>query len=649
MSTALLKYRGWPSAVLLAAICWLLAVSAVRDKSNTFDEIAHLTAGYSYWVTNTFTLHTANGNLPQRLAALPALGRGYRFVPAHDPALLDGDIWAVGKRFFFELGNPLADMLLRSRALMGLTCPVLVLLVFCWSRSLWGVPGALVSAALTAFCPTVLANAPLVTSDAVAAIFFLLTTALLWRLLHRITPGSLCAASLGMGCLALSKMSAPLIAPVAGMLLCLRLLRRAPLTVRMFGRGRRISGRLRQAAVMACALAAAGLASVVMIWAAFGFTTEQTMPRHVWEAIAGQQEPGPRLAAWAKEKKLLPEPYLYGLAFVLVFAERRAAFLDGQYSTEGWRSFFPRTFLLKTPLPVFAAIALAVGLAIAGLRGSARGGHAGRILYRTAPLLSFLLVYCGTAIASHLNIGHRHLLPVYPALYILAGSAGLAFAAREKVKKWCVPVLLGLLAMDSALAWPNYIAYFNMVGGGPSRAYEHLVDSSLDWGQELDNLKRWLSEAGFDRPGAPPVYISYFGTASIPYLNIRAVLLPCFFDQSAERYSAEKLRAGVYCISASMLQGVFIPHAPGPVWTGDYEKNYRLLKTALERQHSYPADLSRNGFASMGQVQAFRQLQLAKLCAYLRKRKPDHHINYAILVYYLNDEEIDRALAPTEP
>ena len=74
LARALVGRNGWPVALVLAGACWLLAVTAISGKTNTFDEIAHLTAGYGYWTAGTYHLNPENGNLPQRLAALPLLG-----------------------------------------------------------------------------------------------------------------------------------------------------------------------------------------------------------------------------------------------------------------------------------------------------------------------------------------------------------------------------------------------------------------------------------------------------------------------------------------------------------------------------------------------------------------------------------------------
>jgi hypothetical protein len=519
------------------------------------------------------------------------------------------------------------------------------------------VRGALVSAVFTAFCPTLLANAPLVTADATAAFFFLLAVATAWKMLHRVSASTVLAASAAIGCLALSKMAAPLIIPVLVALCIVRIIFGPPLDIVFFRKKYRLRSRLQQLSVLACSVCIVCSLAVLIIWAAFGFTCKSGQSQNLWQEIAARQEIAPRLAAWAREQKLLPEPYLYGFAYAMIMSQRRAAFLNGKYSTEGWPYFFAYSFLVKTPPSVFLMVMIATLVAARACCQSLKPGRCARIkklAYKIVPLLFFILFYGAAALTSHLNIGHRHILPLYPALYILAGVAGWWSRSGKRPLRWAIPVILCLLIAEILIAWPNYIAYFNVVQGGPRQAYKHLVDSSLDWGQDLYGLKKWLVDTGLNQPGAPAVYVSYFGTASIKYAGIAARLLPGFFDQDDQADPLPLLGPGVYCISATMLQCISIANTPGPVWNESYERLYGNLKSTIEQHMTAdarsPLSLG-SGFkhTDIGVPQevlkAFRQVRFARLCAYLRQREPDHQIGYSILVFYLNQKDIDEALS----
>ena len=204
--------------------------------------------------------------------------------------------------------------------------------------------------------------------------------------------------------------------------------------------------------------------------------------------------------------------------------------------------------------------------------------------YRTAPLWVLFVVYWSFAIPSHLNIGHRHILPTYPPMLMLAGGswfwlAGLqrliASAARRGLHAWLaarrwpalaclVLVSIGLFAAESLWRWPNYLAYFNQLVGGPSHAYRHLVDSSLDWGQELPALKQWLAEKKLDGSSNENTYLSYFGIGSPAYYGIPRRRF-CRAIPGARRSGfPEPLKAGTYCISATMLQNLYMTVFRGP-------------------------------------------------------------------------------------
>jgi hypothetical protein len=379
---------------------------------------------------------------------------------------------------------------------------------------------------------------------------------------------------------------------------------------------------------------------------------------------------------WARHYHLLPESYLYGHAFVFHDAQMRVAFLNGDRQLTGWWWFFPYCLAVKTPLALFGLLILAAGAVIwrwrrggaaaasAGERGPAltpalSHGERGRTwwaklrggVYGAAPLWVLLVIYWAVSLASHLNIGQRHILPTYPAMFILAGGAGYWLADR----RW--PAIIALVALVAwfvgASLWvrPHYLAYFNELIG-PRNAYKHLVDSSLDWGQDLPGLKKYLVDHGLDPPGKTKVYLSYFGTANLEYHQVHAQVLECFFGipdpQDALRI-ADAPTGGCYCISATMLQAPYL-HFPG-VWNRDYEGAYQQLShnfDQLRRQMGDPAQAEDIRTRLRTQLiwanMCYRDLCLGRLCAYLRHREPDDEVGYSILIYNLSDGEVAKAL-----
>jgi hypothetical protein len=364
----------------------------------------------------------------------------------------------------------------------------------------------------------------------------------------------------------------------------------------------------------------------------------------------------------ANDYRLLPEPYLHGFAYVMRMSQTRSAFFNGEYSTEGWKLFFPYCLMVKTPLAVFVVL-LAGGLAAAvKWKGSYPAPRrrpadiwrrARRGLYRTAPLWVFLAVYWSVAIFTHLNIGHRHILPTYPIMFILCGAAGYWFQRRYKVVALCVALALAELVIESVGIYPNYLAYFNQLAGGPRHGYQHLVDSSLDWGQDLPGLKRWLSQRQDPARKGKSVYLSYFGTGSPEFYGLDVLRLPGYMDW--RKPIVQGLDPGTYCISATMLQNVYLP--PTGPWNAEYERQYqeaRQVAAELSRQRQRnPAAFARmlnDPQATEMRAQwnrtlaTFDRYRLARLCAFLRRREPDDSVGYSILVYNLTADDLNRAL-----
>jgi hypothetical protein len=269
-----------------------------------------------------------------------------------------------------------------------------------------------------------------------------------------------------------------------------------------------------------------------------------------------------RLILLAQRFHLLPEAYLDGFA-QLPQATHRTSFLRGEYSRDGFWSYFLWTFLLKTPLVTLAAIALAVALAVRRKDPWVR--------------LAFLLVpvgvFFGACVLSRLNIGHRHLLPVYPFLFVFCASLALEW------KKWKLPtrcgtavVALAGIAVSAvivfappskpAVVFPHYLAYFNELAGGPRNGYRHLVDSNLDWGQDLKNLKRWLDQRGITEA----INLCYFGVSDARRYQIPHVNLPGTFD-TAPSVPFEQARVpGYLALSATHLQGLYFSSEGRAAW-----------------------------------------------------------------------------------
>ena len=639
--------RTLPPAVVttlvtvLLALQWWLGVSATRQINTTADEIAHVAGGFSYWKFTDYRLQPENGNLPQRLAALPWVAANAHFDTTDAKSWGNSNVWILSHRFFYESGNNTDYLLLLSRSLLALMGVALGWLIFAWSRSFWGDAGGLVSLGLYVFCPSFLAHSPLVTSDVTMAFFLLLTTAAFWRQSHVLSWGTWAGSAFALGFACVAKFSCVLLGPILGLLIVVRMLSGQPLELNLGRNPRALRGWPKLTALLLSSFGQIAVAWLV-IWAFFGFrfsAFSSHLPKAeqffwAWEIVLPSAGFMRTVLETGREWRILPEAYLQGFAFVLHGSAERGAFLNGEYSGTGWIHFFPYAFLVKTPFSQLIAFALAGIVIVRELWGHRRArslrAWAGKWGYRFSPLLALFTVYWIFSLLSHLNIGHRHILPIYPPLFILAGL--LARPAATRALRLAGAALVVGVLVESMLIRPHYLAYFNRIAGGPAQGYRHLIDSSLDWGQDLPELSAWLRRSA--QPGEP-VYVSYFGSGDTKYEGIQArELAPIYnFDKPRQWF---ELGPGLYCIGATMLQDVYSGWR-GP-WTLEKERSYLALRGQVANAPvaRTPEELRKRS----ERLYALDRLRFARLCQYLRLREPDASIGYSILVYRLNADEI---------
>jgi 4-amino-4-deoxy-L-arabinose transferase-like glycosyltransferase len=636
-----------PSRPRLPAICAILALlalhailalSSTQQRGVTVDEIFHVTGGYFFNQFADYRIHPENGVLPQRLHGLPAWLAG-----AQPPPLADNvhwrtsDLHVVSHQFFFESGHDHWPLLLRARALNLLFSLGVCLLVFFWALRLAGPIAGFVALALAAFSPTLLAHGPLATTDAAAALLLSASAGAFWQHLRHGGGRRLALSAAVFGIACVSKFSAVLLLPVFGVLLLVHLAA--------------TPGPQRRLGALAASLALHGAAAIFTIWACYGFRHSAFAPGvpaadHLivtWDWIATHAGWQGDIVGWINRHHLLPEPFLFGYLHTYVSSLSRASFLAGEYSTTGWTSFFPLAFFWKSTPVEIAAVGLA--LAAAALRARALGPW----LLRLAPLLALGLVYGGAAVTSHLNIGHRHLLPLYPAVFILAGVAVGTLRANPRIRLGLATAGVGLQIGAAVAIHPFHLAYFNFFAGGPANGHRLLVDSSLDWGQDVTRIKPWL-DAHNSGPAPAPVFLFYFGSASPSYYGIQARRMP-LADGLKAVVPFVALTEGIYFVSATNLANVYSPFHGA--WTPQWENEYQRLRALEPDFVAFPRDAARRD-ALLQQASAeewrhrwtrYDQLRFARLSHYLRIRGADANLGYSIFVYRLSAAEVAAATA----
>jgi 4-amino-4-deoxy-L-arabinose transferase-like glycosyltransferase len=512
-------------AVALLLACFLgQAATAIRTKSATWDEVNYLGIGdyllrNGRWDVPAAVLHPP---LAFYLNAIPVLfadidrGAVWRHEASGTPSLafLGAADAERGRALLSSPANEDDRLLFASRLVTILQATLLGLFVYRLAARLYGPWGGLAAVCFFAFCPNMLANGSLITPDMTLTVCVFLAVSFLHQALTDGRPASFVWAGVTLGLALLSKFTALLLFPIEAMIVGHVVVRGARPSLKWMG--------------------------VALVCAAAVF-------------LAGYQ--------------LNPLPYWLGLQ-VQGSHGGHSAFLMGEISADGWWYYCLAAFGMKTPIPILILVALAaIGL---GRRGLADVGRAFRLraLRRTAVVPSGLtledavlwvpvIVLFAFFSVELRSIGLRYVLPAYPFVFVIAAGAMVSlgrltlFAGRAR---YLLAVPLVWYAVGTLAVWPDHLAYFNESIGGPKNGYRYLVDSNLDWGQELKGLKAYIDREHIDR-----VYLSYFGLDDPRRYGIRYMWLPSYELPNPNPQATVNISRGSYvAISATNLQGVYM-------------------------------------------------------------------------------------------
>jgi hypothetical protein len=157
------------------------------------------------------------------------------------------------------------------------------------------------------------------------------------------------------------------------------------------------------------------------------------------------------------------------------------------------------------------------------------------------------VVFFGVSLTSHIDLGIRHLLPVYPFLYIAIG-AGL-FRIIPKTSRTCAAATIScLLIAESCLSFPDYLSFFNFLCGGVKSGPNYLLESNIDWGQDLKKLRIFLAPYGDTR-----ICLEYFGNADLAHYGFAHHE---YFPRTADKDERERVNC-IGAISVNLLYGLY--------------------------------------------------------------------------------------------
>jgi hypothetical protein len=510
------NWQKWQLVVFSVVIAWFIGANVwlAWAESQTIDEAAHITAGYSYITTRDFRLNPEHPPLLKEISALPLLTLNVKNVKSIQ-TWATGDEWKTGKDFVYKSPSSPRQIIFVARLANILVATTLGLLIF--SLATWFTKSksyGLLALSLFSFDPNVIAHSHYVTTDIASALGFLLMLASLFYYCNRPNLNRLAIVGVALGVSLAFKFS-----NIVGLLFVPCLL---ALSIFVFQKSK--SSFWHKFFKFIKYLALVLFIATALLWLFYGF--EVIRPSSS-TAMSGNAAHTSAVFNHISNLYVPLYSYLRGLGRVLIHAEsgtgHRAAYLLGNYYPNGVWYYFFVALIIKTPLVTLflAFCSLLIGLSslIKSFRKKLR---LSKQTWYILTLVVFIVVYLLFSANTSINIGWRHILPIYPPIFILIAIAIKRFAKKFHISD-CKMFILAIVSLACLLAslgsqWPYNLSYSNEVVPVVNREsnWPRLTDSNLDWGQDEyrlisyvndnppENFKYQLfSNANFDRIGFP--------------------------------------------------------------------------------------------------------------------------------------------------
>ncbi len=513
-------YWATLSCSLILLLMGVAMVQSLPYHTVTTDETVHIPAGYINWQQHDFAPNNEHPPLAKLWATLPWLALDPP-IPPTAPADTPAKRTINAGRYFWQLNAPqMAQLLFWARVPMIAITLLLGALIFICGKHFFSPRAGLLAVTLFALEPTVLGHGWIVHTDIPATTAYLGWWAMLATYAARPTWRRALALGIVSGLAITTKYNLLVVIPI-GVLALLILWLLAP-------RGGHARRPLLGHATMITAI------SLLILNAVYFFTWQplgEIDLNWLWEEAPDRAELISTIIHYLTP--IIPPYYQFGTYTVLIHnAEGHSAGLLGNFSQQGWWYYFPVAFALKTTVPFLL-------LTIAGL-GWACWRLVIRREYRLLWLLGPLLLFTASTMSSHINIGVRHFLPVYPFCFLLAGNlldqllgrwASLrAGPARLRIvgTAFLTALLLGWHLLAALRSYPDHLSYFNELAR-PQPHWYYLSDSNIEWGQAIGELADYLHAHGETRVRAAvatPETLGYLGITLENLLKPETITTP---------------------------------------------------------------------------------------------------------------------------
>lgn len=525
--------RLWCSLILATHV--ILVVHCTAVLAPTVGEVGHMVAGISHWSLGKFGLFRVNPPLTRLIGTLPVVLSS----PRYDWHRVSTDLtirseWVVGEDFI-AANHERAPQLFR---MARWACIPLSLLGACicaaWANQLYGSAGGYVALLLWCFSPSILAHACMLGPDLGTAAIGVATAYFFWKWLQRPSFRAACVAGLMLGLAELTKLTWIVL------FLLWPILWLGWNSLAKEGKCEEESKRKDEGKTTPCShrailqLGLIILLALYLINLGYGFAgtfTKLGKYEFVSETLGGKRgdpyavESGwNRFAGtWLGSVRIpLPRDYVMGIDRQKWDFERGLpSYLNGEWRAHGWWYYYLYAAGVKMPLGTWAILLLAGGVTLCVPRYNARLRDEMVLLAPGLVILIFVSSQTGFSVHS------RYAISALPFFFIWASKVARVLEMRrvsmmESALRTVAVVALTWSVSSSLWMYPHSLSYFNELAGGPRKGGEHLLDSNIDWGQDLFFFRDWLAE----RPEVALDGVAIFGSYPFPAAGIPQVGYP---------------------------------------------------------------------------------------------------------------------------
>jgi hypothetical protein len=542
---------GVAAAIVVVLIFLAQCVFAARKDSVSWDESQHLYSGWLSWKQADFGFNPEVPPLVKMWCAIPLLHRD-TVQPAYIGGSFKKEGFVLGQRFL--AANGIDRTLIPARLMATIPSALLAITIFVAALEMYGQTAALLALVLFCFDPNFLAHGAFVTTDIGASFTLLLAIYLFYRVLKAPTAARVVWLGVAVGMTLTAKFTGIFVVPMMVVISLLDLWNR-----RDAGSAEKGGANGRQLTMVVAAVSAIGL---FFVWAIYRFRFSARPGNLTLDPATNQymQELASPLSRsvmlWATRHHLLPEAYLYGLADTKISAASLPSYLFGHLTHQASRWYYPAALTIKSTLPFLILLVVTIVALVS------RRWRIGReaIVLMVPPAVLFVI-----ASSSDIGIGFRHLLPIFPMLYILIAGCATHLVNRNRRLAYGLGALVLWQIGSAEFARPGLVAYANEAWGGPTKTHLYLTDSNTDWGQQLRYVKTYLEEHPDE-----PCYFAYFEQGPVDFRDygVRCQELPTgsgsWTGMSAMRFGSNPSVSGLVLVSDGVLAGADIPGKTNP-------------------------------------------------------------------------------------